>query len=35
MGQQNGGYQHWADDGLGAVHDEIAGGANEGQQNRR
>ena len=32
MGQQNGGYQHWADDGLRAVQDEIAGGANEGQQ---
>jgi hypothetical protein len=32
MGQQNGGYQHGADDGLRAVQDEIAGGANEGQQ---
>jgi len=32
MGQQNGGYQHWANDGLRAVQDEIAGGANEGQQ---
>jgi hypothetical protein len=32
MGQQNGGYQHGADDGLRAVEDEIAGGANEGQQ---
>jgi hypothetical protein len=32
MGQQNGGYQHGADDGLRAVQDEIAGGANERQQ---
>ena len=32
MGQQNGGYQHGANDGLRAVQDEIAGGANEGQQ---
>ena len=32
MGQQNGGYQHGADDGLRAVQGKIAGGANEGQQ---
>jgi hypothetical protein len=32
MGQENGGYQHGADDGLRAVQDEIAGGANKGQQ---
>jgi hypothetical protein len=32
MGQQNGGYQHGADDGLRAVQDEIAGGANEARR---
>ena len=32
MGQQKGGDQHGADDGLRAVQDEITGGADEGQQ---
>ena len=32
MGQQDGGYQNGAEDGLRGVQGQIAGGANEGQQ---